>query len=139
MKSIFLLSMLVLLSMTGCVTRIYTIQQSTIDYSEYTKSGFYISESSNINFDFEPISSVNTTVFSGSKKGWSEEKKQLGIKDGYWGDWKKASYVDALDNLYKEAKKLGANGIINLTYEATYTKEGTIDFVYVKGMAIKRK
>lgn len=137
MKKHFIL-FLIIGMLSSCVTRIYTIQETSIDYTKYTQQGFFMSEASSVTFEYEPISSVSAIIFSGNKPGWADEKKKLNIQDNYSGDWKKAEYADALDVIYNEAIKNGADGIINLTFKVGYTNEGFVEYVEVKGMAIKR-
>lgn len=118
-KILLLLGFVALLS--GC-GRGYYIDNVSLDYSQYTKEGFFITEASSVSFDYEPVASVYTFVYSGTEKG----------------KWKRATYVDGVKAVYNEAKQKGANGIINLKYDVTYDKNGAVSYVYVKGMAIKR-
>lgn len=119
-KTFLLLSIILLLSSCG---RNYYIQNESIDYHQYTKADFFITEASSVSFDYEPVASVYTFVYSGNEKG----------------KWKRATYVDGVEAVYNDAKQKGANGIINLKYDVTYDKNGAVNYVYVKGMAIKRK
>ena len=77
MKKTFLL-LLTIIALTSC-GRNYYIQNESIDYSQYTKAGFFITEASAVSFDYEPVASVYTFVYSGNEKG----------------KWKRATYVDA--------------------------------------------
>lgn len=120
MKKTFLL-LLTIIALTSC-GRNYYIQNESIDYSQYTKAGFFITEASAVSFDYEPVASVYTFVYSGNEKG----------------KWKRATYIDGVEAVYNDAKQKGANGIIYLKYDVTYDKNGAVNYIYVKGMAIKK-
>lgn len=120
MKKILTLLCIITLSSCG---RNYYIQNESIDYSQYVKQDFFITEASSVSFSYEPVASVYTFVYTG------KEKSKL----------KRATYKDGIEAICKEAKQKGANGIINLKYDAIYDKKsGIVDYVYIKGMAIKR-
>lgn len=134
-KTFLLLSSILLLS--GCVTRSYYIETGSIDYSQYVKEGFFITEASSVSFNYEPVASVYTIVYSGKEKGWAKTHKSK--ENPFPSDYRKANYVDGIDAIYKDAVSKGANGIIGLKYNAVHTKEGYLDYVQVEGMAIKKK
>lgn len=120
MKKILLLLTIITLSSCG---RSYYIQNESIDYNKYTQEGFFITEASAVPFDYTPVASVYTFVYSGVQKG----------------KWKRATYIDGINAIYNDSKQKGANGIINLKYDVTYDKDGVVSYVHVKGMAIKKK
>jgi uncharacterized protein YbjQ (UPF0145 family) len=130
MKTIkFLLFIAIVSFLSGCQVSYPAITYSTfIDYSFYTKKRFFMSESSSVNFDYNPVGSVaGVSRIIGSSPG------SIALNQN------SASVEDALDAAYEEAVKQGANGIINLTYDYTFSPDGYIARVVVKGMAIKRK
>lgn len=47
----------ILFGLSSCVTSKlqYTELVSTLDYTEYTKSGFFITESNSVSFDYAPL------------------------------------------------------------------------------------
>lgn len=139
MKNILLLLSIVLLS--SC-TRNYYIENVSLDYSKYTKQGFFITESPTVQFNYEPIASLYTFVYSGKDKKWSKENSMKNQGTDYFSlennNIRKAKYSDGIEAIYQEAMKKGADGIINITYDVVYNK-GIVDYVCVKGMAIKRK
>lgn len=117
------LTLLCIITLSSC-GRSYYIQNESIDYNQYVKEDFFITEASSASFNYDPVASLYTFVYTG------KEKSKL----------KRATYKDGIEAIYKEAKQKGANGIINLKYDAIYDKKtGIVDYVYIKGMAIKRK
>jgi hypothetical protein len=121
MKKIILCAT-VLLLFSGCITYRYVELTSVIDYSKYTKDGFFLSESNSVNFEYEAFGSVSAVILSG---------KKFGV--GY----KVANSDDAVRAVYEKAKSLGVDGLINLKFDYSTVDKRTI--VSVSGMAIKRK
>lgn len=100
-------------------------ESSHVDYRPYSKTDFFLTEANSVSFEYSPISSVISIVKPGyvDKKDIVKTKEEKDFKDDLYAnnkhlklgsDFKLASPQDALDGLVKEAKKLGANGIINL-------------------------
>lgn len=135
MKKTFLL-LLTITALSSCVTRSYYVETGSIDYSQYTKEDFFMTEASSVSFNYEPIASVYTTVYSGEDKEWAKKNKSK--ENPFPSNRRKATYTEGIDAIYRDAASKGANGIIGLKYDAIYDKEGYLDYVYVKGMAIKR-
>ena len=115
-KILFGFGLMMLLS--GCFSS-YKSTSSIVKY--VTNNNFFMSESNSVSFDYQPIGSVRSLVTSGY-----ERNKFI-----------KVTPEEALQVLYMEAEKNGANGIINLKIEYHYSK-GTIEAVSASGMAIKR-
>lgn len=136
MKKILLLLSIFLFS--SCVRNFY-IENVSLDYSQYTKQGFFITESPTAPFDYEPIASLYTFVYSGKDKEWAKNNKSNMRKDPFSEGYRMATYSDGIESIYQDAIKKGADGIININYNVTYNKEGGVDHIIVKGMAIKRK
>ncbi|MGY4385678.1 uncharacterized protein YbjQ (UPF0145 family) [Pedobacter sp. UYP24] len=152
MKKIFLPALLSVLIL-GCTVRRPPafISSSALDYTEYQKQGFFLSESNSVSFSYEPIASVSAIQLSGYKVKGSGNKEvnddafQTGYVTPYTAVTKefiKASKEGVLKQLVDEAKSKGANAIINLNFTAKFAvdKEG---YSYLQGwsssgMAIKK-
>lgn len=138
----------VLLFVTSCTTykipyRRYSV---AIDFSAYAQKGFFITESNSVSFPYEPVGSISAVVSSGYEILNSENLKS---NDDVYGSYNKikygkmiyASVNDAIDELYNSARSLGADGIINFSFEyvpVSYYKYVPDSYV-VSGMAIRRK
>lgn len=97
---------------------------------------------------------IDTIYHKGKDYNWYEFKPKEGAKpivdfeptlihgkdyDYYDPNYRTGNYNDVLDELYKQAKSIGANGIINLKlqpYQESVTKR---DGVMGTAMAIKKK
>ncbi|TKC06936.1 hypothetical protein [Pedobacter frigoris] len=114
------------------------------DYSKYADKGFFFSESNSVNFNYIPIGSINAYNESGYEVVSSVKERErnddvLMAEHSFhtsttrYGDKLiLADRSDLIDEVYKQALKKGANGIINLKFVFT-TKNVTIS-----GMAIKK-
>jgi uncharacterized protein YbjQ (UPF0145 family) len=135
MKKIILTSLVfcLFLLFNGCIIRHpYLESISPIDYSEYTKSGFFLTESNSVSFDYNPIGNISATITS-----------------GYVGkQFVKATYEDALQLLHENAREMKANGIINLKFSYSIgdhvvnnfdTQNNYYSSITASGMAIRRK
>ncbi len=128
----------------------------TIDYNKYAKEGFFFSESNSVMFEYTPIASLTAYAESGDEilgiekvKVEKDEidydpKKTTYNEEIVWGNWKRASAQETLDQMYEKALKLGADGIINLRIEyhpeIKIEKQPTqYEYYVITGMAIKRK
>lgn len=137
MKKVFLL-LLTAIALSSCVTRSYYVETGSIDYSQYTKEGFFMTEASSVSFDYEPVASVYTIIYSGEDKEWAKKNKSK--ENPFPSKWRRPTYAEGVDVIYKDAISKGANGIIGLKYQAVHTlKEGYLNYIYVEGMAIKKK
>ncbi len=131
MKNLLFLSLFVLTLLTSCggvSGPKYSVITGSVDYSQYTKSGFFITEANSVSFSYNPIGSVTAVVTSGN--------------DG--GKFVEANYEDALYYLHSKAKEIGGNGIINLKFEFIPSRNlqygvVTMSQVVATGMAIRRK
>lgn len=120
-----------------------------LDYSKYAESGFFITESNTVPFDYVSIGSLSVLEKSGTIKGSVQETVVKGLKaetktfevDDLYAESKKevkdvnwiyASDESVLEAFVQRAKSLGANGVVNLKF-----KHG-LDEVEVSGMIIKR-
>lgn len=95
-----------------------------IDYTPLIKEGIYVTESNSVNFEYTAVASIIAT----EKGGWVNGLHQ------------RPSTKRALSNIIHEMKRIGANGIINLTVSSSVemTDPKTyVSVITVKGMAIK--
>jgi len=131
----------------------YHVVSNIIDYSFFNEKNFFISESNSVSFSYNPIGSISTVVYSGKIPNKQERGEKVLVKksnDDIYPDvydnknvvWKDATINDALNEIYKQAISIGANGIINLKIE--YIPGAMINNVYrgpgiiVSGMAIEK-
>jgi uncharacterized protein YbjQ (UPF0145 family) len=91
---------------------------TVVDYSQYTQSGFFLSESNAVSFEYESTGSLQAYIRSGIHR---------------YPEIRIATMDDAVRVLYEKSVDLKADGIINLKFELV--KNGVI----ATGMAIKRK
>lgn len=150
MRKTFLIFTIILL-VTSCSNKYpRMIYNSSIDYSSYTKNGFFITESNSVSFDYEAIGSVTTQITDGWEvvKGKKPEGKSYDyyeLKKIKYGEYLPLQYEDAIDQIVSQAKRMGANGLINLTFTYTGSISGKYgglispEKITVSGMAIKRK
>lgn len=151
-KVFFIAASIMMLASCSTIKHPYTIYSNVVDLAEFTKQGFFITESNSVSFDYDPVGSIQTTVKSGHeilKHGKVKEK----MKDDVYsydelgkikfGEFIPASTDDAVAELVSVAKNLGANGIINLSFNyipGDYGKAGELispATYIVSGMAIK--
>lgn len=125
-KLLSLLLFAIILSSCGTLPKPQS-NVGTIDYTPLIKEGIYITESNSVNFDYTAVGSVIAT----EKGGWVNETV-------------KRPYVeDAFKNIIKELKRIGANGIINLSITSSVElsedilSKAYVSVITVKGMAIK--
>lgn len=143
MKNVVLLLILLL---SSCSTIKYSEYGYSLDYSQYTAEGFFITEATSVNFAYTPIGSCVGASKSGYEKGEPIPYTKT-LKNGgeiYNPDFGKgrykyipASYQSALYQIVNESKKIGADGIIGLRF-VTDVKEGQVSMISAYGMAIKR-
>lgn len=132
MKKIIISAVSVLLLSSCAITGPYYREYSnSIDYSKYSKKGFFITESNSVSFDYIPVATVYCVIHDGyvrivDGKEYQIQGETYKSKDIEW----KIGYADTtLEKLYQESHKLGADGIINLQFSNNRAS----------GMAIKRK
>lgn len=138
---------------------------SYVDYEPYVDRGFFISESNSVSFEYTPISSLMALSVSGyetiraepiKKDNISDDGKKKFKDDVYSldrplegvklsGNFVQVSPQDVLDELYRKAVEMGANGIINLKVVSSndfgYNLKGELIPLIgysASGMAIKK-
>ena len=152
MKKIFLTPLIVLM-LSGCSAfrQPAVSLSSALDYSEYQKQGFFLSESNSVNFTYEPVASVSSLQLSGYKakgsgqKSFNDDAYQTGRSVAYVStsnEYLTASKSDVLKQLVQAAKDKGANAIINLEIKSIMGVSKT-GYSYIQGysssgMAIKK-
>ena len=137
--------LLVALAFSSCRTPFLSTSAS-IDYSKYSNKDFFITESNSVSFNYTPIASVINTQSSGYEH--LVKNGEVQYKNSYNGvktprTTKKFVYAtieDTLDDLYNNAIKMGANGIINLKIVSEYANSKTPILIgySASGMAIKK-
>lgn len=115
MKKVFYLFVVIVLS--SCITLPSVSYINTLDYRPLTDNGLFVTEANSVSFEYKAIGSL-----------YAEETSS--IVDG-------RAMVPRIENIYNnilhEAKKLGANGIINMSVTPLERS------VVIKGMFIKRE
>lgn len=149
---VFILSVILLMGCSTIGKFPYVQESSIIDYSQYEKKCFFITESNSVSFEYKPIGSIMVKVENGYEV-ISVDKKESSIDDIYgqkkisykkkFGDYKVATINDALDLIYNKSIEKNADGIINIKIEPIIGQNpyqtNTITGYFVSGMAIKRK
>lgn len=131
--------------MTGCA--IYEPKfihiPAAVNFSPYTADGFFITTANSVSFDYAPVGYVSVDEYSGFEKRIANNKvKEDGIydKSEKW-TWREAATSTVLNELVKEAKMQGANGLMDLKIEniVSYQKD-RIKIIGIKasGMAFKK-
>lgn len=155
MKKSFILLLLPLMVGCGSIPKqTYEHTVSVLDYSEYTKQGFFLTESNSVSFDYEALGSVSVVIKSGyevlnvSKRDSSNDDIYHSSRSGSdkvkYGTFQYAHADDALKSLCDKAIELRGNGVINIqtTYHpAVYDGNGILvspSSVVVTGMAIRK-
>lgn len=137
---IYVSVLIALLILAACATPKYAEQVSVIDYSKYSAECF-LTESNSVSFEYQPIGSISVISYSGDSQTIQTKVQSY---DTLYGDSlvvkkKQNIYATpdrALSRAIKEAKAMGANGIINLRINNRYI-DGR-QCIELSGMAIKR-
>lgn len=150
MKKIFFLLSLVL-GLSSCSPKLpHYLLSYSIDYSSLTKSGYYVTESNSVNFDYEAKGSIIVVA----RAGWGEKEKThykeydpeqdyyLGANQNKKRNYIRYTWNDLFGKAKQQLNSLNANGIINLKINVV-TKYDSLFKVYydemiLTGMAIKK-
>ena len=152
-KIVFILSVILLMGCSTIGKFPYVQESSIIDYSQYEKKGFFITEANSVSFEYEAVGSVSAKVESGFEIMGSNKvravgddiyQKQMETKTKVaYGEFVSATPTQALELLYQRAVESRANGIINLKISpiTQYTQAygNVITGYFATGMAIKMK
>ena len=132
---IFAITALVLASGCSTVTPKYIERVYSLDYSEYSESGFFITESNSVNFEYTPIATVVVTIYEGEGGEWKYYKGKM-----YHSGGVAAMPADALEKAVSHTKQLGGNALINLKLTPSTINIVGIEQsgIILSGMAIKR-
>ena len=130
---------------SSCIAKYAMISESnTMDYSKYSKDGFFITESNTLSKEYVPVASVvyvcragyeivTPPVYSTPKRG-----KPYITKEAKYGKYVLVEAQEAIDAFVEKAQEFGANGVINFRLTVLPPTSGKSDYGYsVSGMAIK--
>lgn len=153
-KTVFMLALLPLMFSCSTIGKFPYVQEASImDYSQYEKKGFFITEANSVSFEYEAVGSVSAKVESGFEVIGGKKVKAIG-DDIYqkqmttktkvsYGEFVAATPSQALELLYQKSVENRANGIINLKISpiTQYTQAygNIVTGYFATGMAIKRK
>lgn len=128
MKLEYLLLPLLSILVTSCET--VDIPQRTVtvmmDYKPMTDRGLFVTESNCVDFDYMPLGSV-VSITSGAFHSSVDTGTQ----------YKAVNLDKAFEEISDKLIDLGANGVINLKIETSYS--GYTHYMTVTGMAIRTK
>ena len=115
----------------------------SFDFTKYTTEGFLFTPLE-YNGEYESVGVLQTIIYPAvTKKSTLAQKNSSDgrtiVIENYFIE--NISPQDAIDELYKKAKIMGANAIINFDLSETFYMNGTmrVPGIMVKGFAIKRK
>ena len=125
-----------------------TVISSGYDFRPYTEQNFLFTPEA-YQGEYESIGLLYVEIIPEVKRAnygensrineleWEFIRSRSG--DGVW-KVKRFSSKEILDELYKEATKMGANAVVNLKFENIENSNGAITFygIGVSGLAIKR-
>jgi uncharacterized protein YbjQ (UPF0145 family) len=121
---------------------------NSLDYSEYQKDGFFITESNSVNFSYNPIGSVSGLNVAGYKikatsaKVYSDDVFRTENKSSIQttSEFIPATQTAVLAEMVKKAKEIGANSIINLNIKYFSHSDGKTSTSGYEGtgMAVKK-
>ena len=143
-----LIPILFLLILAGCATvDIYTTSKSSVDLSEYSKQGIFITTGDTPK-DYTPVSILTVTCFNGYVAKTIKTKSIYSNDDIYVKSQNEFTFVtcaatDLIPTMIDEAIIKGANGIIK--FEIQHISKSSSDGKYligglqIIGMAIKFK
>jgi len=154
MKKVVIIIVLATL-VSSCAPKLYPSKREVItvvlDYRKYNDDGFFISSTPFIGA-YEPLGDIKIVVFPGKYFVY----KDVNIQKNTQGDVdlpfrktlevEKIQFDELLEIMVNEAKKLGADGLANMTIREeshTYTVDNVVktEILYynLSGLAIKRK
>jgi len=138
MKRIF--SVFATILFVSCVT-IPEVQRnaSFVDFTKYPD--FYMSQAPTVDFKFMPLGTITAFVRCGREQGKKTRNK---YSTGSYLDGTikivRMQPEDAIDELYRKSKEIGANGVLNIKLEflPSNSEMGINNGWIISGMAIKR-
>lgn len=156
MKKVLLIA--VILFLCGCSVP-FQKSVSITDFRKYTEAGFIISPATS-GFTYQPIGVISVKIIEGKQErqeksqkvssmylgkngeilsmaGYIEAYGKVAFDTEYGNNSGAAIYTGILDEMVKEAKKLGANGILNFSATRTYDATRHAYVIYASGFAVK--
>ena len=134
--------------LTACAPKTYyNTSIGYINYSKYSESGIFLTESNSVNFDYTPLGSVSVTILSGNVKKTRPNRYNYvdafgNRPDEKYTEWVVASPEEAIHLATQKAMEQGGNGIINLKFEpithvvdSKHSQSG----ILLTGMVIRKK
>jgi len=153
-KCYFFLLFVFILGLSSCYynpSPSYKLYSNAIDLKKYSQEGFFISTGEYYK-EYDPVGMVEANSQSGYVKVEKKGKKvRTGDDDVYFSakanpsasgySYKDSNVEEAIQELVKQAKSLGADGVIQLKFSLSFLviTGRNHPYVYVSGMAIKRK
>lgn len=139
----------ILFVLSSCTTQKFGYVTTYLDYSAYTKQGFFLTELESVPFDYDAIGSITVTEISGKNGPNVQHKISSNLSDEIYAEvagnkirknWRFASAETALAEIVLKAKKAGGNGLVALkTITIIESSTNKIHSVTVSGMVIRRK
>ena len=122
------IAVVAMLLTTACAPKTYyNTSIGYINYSKYSESGIFLTESNSVNFDYTPLGSVSVTILSGNVKKTRPNRYNYvdynyvdafgNLPDEKYTEWVVASPEEAIHLATQKAMEQGGNGIINLKFE----------------------
>lgn len=125
-----LFTLFAIITLSSCAPSFYQ-KAYVCDFSKYTEEGFIVSPVATGYDNYKPLGTVCLYFQSGVRQGYEGKKEG----DNWYKNWFQVSQPYMLDELVKEAKKLGGNGILNFrTYYDVINKQG---FWIAEGFAVQ--
>lgn len=133
------LSFLVLvLFMTSCMTtNKYSVYTTFTDFRPYIDKGFYLSIYPETPYECDYIGHIEAIVSSGGDTSLGSKKTSLAGPAK--GNYHVASTEEAIEAVYNQASKAGANGVVDLKFTYAEDAYGNVISTTARGVAIKKK
>lgn len=138
MKKVLLLSTILAIAMSSCVTMSkYGVYTSFADFRPYLEKGFFISTYSETPYACNFVGHIESIVLSGEDLSFGGKKTSLA--GPVRGEFRAATTEDAIEAVYQQAIKAGADGVIDLKFSYATDQYGNVTSTTARGIAIKKK
>lgn len=115
MKNYLVFALMSILLLSGCSTKIPFVNNTYyIDYTTFTKNGFFVTESDAAPFDYDAVGHMEVELRSGNEVLSEKVDEFTGGMNIKYGKYVKAKLEDAMKEFQKQATAKGANGAIKL-------------------------
>lgn len=135
MKKIICFLFATMLFASCTTTRFYSRDVYFLDFRPYAEKGFLMSTTT-IGEKYQALGELNINCHSGymkdTGKNWDDDVNMTITKNTKEHLW---TIDEVLNDIYEEAKELGANGIINIRF-SSYRNGEFVDFE-ISGLAVK--